>query len=128
MTDTMSKGPHSNRITHEHTLPETIQNNNEKWQEEINMNKAPDGSYSENRESVIRTRYGRFVKKNGQANLLEEHYIVKHRHHTWQSQLVQNPRVDHFTTFYQLNKHCFWSTLQLACYWSTSRTACNHKS
>ena len=71
IANTTSKEPNNNSTVHEHTAPKSIQNNNEKVQEEINTNKAENSQYSNDGENVIRTRYGRVVKKPRQTKILK---------------------------------------------------------
>ena len=45
------------------TAPDNVQNNNEKQMEEKDTYKAPNNKYISDKENVIRTSYGRIVKK-----------------------------------------------------------------
>ena len=61
--DTTNERPHSNNTTIEIIVPDNVQNNNKKQTEEKDTNITPNSKYSNNKENVIRTRYGRIVKK-----------------------------------------------------------------
>ena len=63
ITDTSNERPHSNNNSNKLTAPDNVQNNNEKQMEEKDTNIAPNSKYSNDKENVIRTRYGRIVKK-----------------------------------------------------------------
>ena len=63
ITDTANERPHNNNTSNELTAPDNVQNNNEKQMEEKDTNIAPNSKHSNDKENVIRTRYGRIVNK-----------------------------------------------------------------
>ena len=76
ITNNADIGPHSNNTTHDHTTPYEEEDNDQRKGEEnigqyigqnISVNKTPVRRSSDNKEdgqdNVIRTRYGRIIKK-----------------------------------------------------------------
>ena len=123
ITDTTSERPHSIYTTLKHIAPNNIQNNNEKQPEENKTNITPNIKYSDNKENVIRTRYGRIAKKLDRLTYWKEHHGVRHRQYALPTCWTYNTKVNHFSPLAQQNK-----TSKLACYWPTSSTAFNQKS
>ena len=63
ITDTTNERPLNNSTSNKLTAPGNVQNNNKKQIVEKDTNIAPNSKDSNDKENVIRSRYGRIVKK-----------------------------------------------------------------